>query len=91
MNYFKLFLFSLIVFVFNNYAFAADAAKGTAIVAQIMVLLSEICLGVHYFEVALILREAFLITNDCAHSLPPPPVQGMSTGTQASSERQAQG
>ena len=28
MNYFKLFLFSLIVFVFNNYAFAADAAKG---------------------------------------------------------------
>ena len=28
MNYFKLFLLSLIVFVFNNNAFAADAAKG---------------------------------------------------------------
>ena len=28
MNYFKLFFFSLIVFVFNNNAFAADAAKG---------------------------------------------------------------
>ena len=28
MNFFKLFLLSLIVFVFNNNAFAADAAKG---------------------------------------------------------------
>ena len=28
MNYFKLFLFSIIVLVFNNNAFAADAAKG---------------------------------------------------------------
>ena len=28
MNYFKLFLFSLIVFVFNNNAFSADAVKG---------------------------------------------------------------
>ena len=28
MNFFKLFLLSLIVFVFNNSAFAADAAKG---------------------------------------------------------------
>ena len=28
MNYFKLFLLSLIVFVFNNNAFAADAVKG---------------------------------------------------------------
>ena len=28
MNYFKLFFFSLIVFVFNNNAFSADAVKG---------------------------------------------------------------
>ena len=28
MNYFKLFLFSIIVFVFNNNAFSADAVKG---------------------------------------------------------------
>ena len=28
MNFYKLFLLSLIVFVFNNNAFAADAAKG---------------------------------------------------------------
>ena len=28
MNFFKLFLVSIIVFVFNNNAFAADAAKG---------------------------------------------------------------
>ena len=31
MNYFKLFFFSLIVFVFNNIAFSADAVKGKKI------------------------------------------------------------
>ena len=31
MNYFKLFFFSLIVFVFNNNAFSADAVKGKKI------------------------------------------------------------
>ena len=34
MNYFKLFFFSLIVFVFNNNAFSADAVKGKKLYAK---------------------------------------------------------
>ena len=38
-------------------------SKGMGIISQIMALLSEISLGAHYFEIALLLRESLFVNG----------------------------
>jgi hypothetical protein len=47
----------------NNEDIAAKSAKGMGLVAQIMAMLNDISLGEHYFEVAMLLREAIFING----------------------------
>ena len=47
----------------NQANLSAKAAKGMGLVAQIMSILSEVSLGVHYFEIAMLLREAMFING----------------------------
>ena len=47
----------------NDLNIDKKVAKGIGIVAQIMALLSEISLGCHYFEIALIMRESLFING----------------------------
>ena len=43
--------------------FSSKFAKGMGIVPQIMSILSEVSLGVHYFEIAMLLREAMFVNG----------------------------
>ena len=47
----------------NDTNFSSNFAKGMGIVPQIMSILSEVSLGVHYFEIALLLREAMFVNG----------------------------
>ena len=47
----------------NNPNIIAKASKGLGLIAQIKVLISEISLGFHYFEVATLLRDSILING----------------------------
>ena len=47
----------------NNPNIITKASKGLGLIAQIKVLISEISLGFHYFEVATLLRDSILING----------------------------